>query len=309
MAHLAAMNRVPPSSIGHRTGPYAAVWQGQVAASLTRGIALIGESQLAPQKRLRKARQTTKVAAALLRLAPPGLKRKARSIDLALKGVRRMLAEGRDADARAEAFLRLAPALALPRRDRTRLERAMTRPMQPARHVHAADLEEVARRFSAMVAQVEGWVLPRGAGPALLRAIVSDYRRLRRDVRQALADRDIEALHALRKRVIRHRHHLALVAAMSGEGSRARWLKREARAKALGVALGRHRDDAMLDEALRSEQDASLYKAAEAALSVLVRQQDDRLGEARHLARRATRRGGKRLARLIHKAINGPARP
>lgn len=290
------MSRKPntPAPSPSRPTPAVTAWQAEVIGVLRRGIGLMENSDLPPEKRTRKGRQTAKAAAALLRLAPPGLKRKAMGLRLALSGVRRMLAASRDSDALVEAFDRLAPGLLIPRADLAALHKIVA----GQRDVHdtaAGERAKAAHIFAALIRQIETWGRTKGGLTPLLAAIGADYRKLRRGMEQAFAEGDINALHAMRKRVIIHRHQTGLMARMAGADKEAgrgrdRLLTHEARAKALGVALGRHRDLCLLDDLLRGQQSPRLHNAIERTLAAIADAQARQLTEARQLSRRLTRR-------------------
>lgn len=288
--------------------PAVAAWQAAVIGVLRRGIGLIENNDLPPEKRTRKGRQTAKAAVALLRLAPPGLKRKAMGQRLALSGVRRMLTASRDSDALVEAFDHLAPSLLIARTDLAALHKIVA----GQRDMHDSAAGERAKAvhiFANLIRQIELWGHMKGGIKPLLATIGTDYRKLRRGMKQAFTDEDIDALHAMRKRVIIHRHQTGLMVRLAGNGKEAgkgrdRLLKHEAQAKALGVALGRHRDLCLLDDLLRGQQSPKLHNAIERTLVAIADEQARQLEEARRLSARLTRRKRRDFLAWAERSIN-----
>lgn len=231
--------------------PLAALWRDRIVAHLREGLAHMADQTLPMARRVQKGRQAAKAARALLRLAPPSLKRKARATILALASARRRLGDSRDQDAIREAFAQIADRLSVTGRSRAALLRQIFKGDVAGPGAAADTLTEVGIVFERIVQQLERWKLPAGRDLVLLNAIADDYRRLKRDCRPGLDNLAVEPLHALRKRAIAHRHQLAFLAGLPHARSE-KIAKRVERARKLHEAIGEHRDLELLTQHIAS---------------------------------------------------------
>lgn len=296
------MSKAPRKSAASKTTPSKplAFWRAAILATLDAGIAALDDGALPVARRIQKARQTTKTARALLRLAPKALAPRALGTRMVLGSARRLLSQSRDTDALVEAFEAIRP--------KARLSKPQTRDLstllaQRRSAIHAtldADLTRALALFRQGREQVKRYGLEDGSEKSLGKGISRDFLKLREDMRAAFAGDDIEALHDLRKRVIVHRHHAAYLAALSGAEF---WAKRAEQARALHEALGNHRDLALLDDLLRPQQNPKLTPAIAKVLRAIELGQDDLLDDASRHAAKLEKVGRAKLRRKIETAL------
>lgn len=298
--------KAPPATppAARRRPLLAEQWKARVLALLTGGARALDDSSLPPPRRIQKGRQATKAARALLRIAPPGLKRQARGIRVVLSGVRRLLADTRDTDALLEAFEAVRGKADISKRDTLVLRRILIRRRAALDARQADDAFRAMAVLGRAIRQIEGWPLPRGVRGAVLSAIGSDFRRMRRETRKAFAHMDIELLHDLRKHVIAHRHQIEFMAGLAPAAKdQERFMARVRAAKDLHEALGDHRDLHLLDAWLRPMQEPKLYKAVSRLLEAIDREQEGKLKEARRLADGLTGTSRRKIEARLLRAI------
>jgi|GEM_PF-1282887 len=275
-------------------------WRSAILDSLTLALARLTDTGQPAARRIRKSRQATKVARALLRLAPRGVKRQALGARMALSSVAKRLAGVRDADSLAET---LALAAAEAKTSKAALA-ALMKPLSARRSAldshEAKALTDATAILTRLIRQIEGWKPPAGGAAALLQAGRDDYRRLRRKARDIGPQSEIETLHEARRRTILHRHQWAFFATLAERKSAGDRLARRAlKLKDLHQALGRHRDLALLDAYLRPLGNPRLHGAIERLLAAILRMQEREVRLAQELAGRLVKRKpGAMLARL-----------
>lgn len=281
------------------------LWQSRLIALVGTGIGRLTDSSLTQARRIRKGRQTTKAVQSLLRLAPGRLTRKADGIALALSGVRRTLAAARDSDALVEACRCLCQDLDLPKRDVLGIERVLSADSPHDDRRRDDDIGRAVALFQRVARQITTWETGEGGRKRLANGVAADYRKLRRDMRAAFAAGDIEALHRLRKAVIRHRHQIAFLATVAPRsGMQKALVSRAGQTKALGEFLGHHRDLQLLDAALRQRHMPTRLRASVTkVLKASARLQDHDLAEARSLTDKLTKRSGKAMALSLRQAL------
>lgn len=219
----------------------AELWRERIIAILTQGMADLKDRALPAPRRVQKGRQATKAARALLRMAPPGLKRQARGATLALSSIRRRLGATRDVDALLETLARVAVAAGLPIADLQALQRPLAANRPTSRGAAADAVGEAMAMLAKLTDQIAKWKVPSGRDINLLDAMADDYGRLKRDAKPGLANLEIDKLHHLRKRAITHRHQLAFFGSLP-DARRNKVEKRVARARKLHESIGDHRD-------------------------------------------------------------------
>lgn len=274
-------------------------------AALSLAISRLDDAAQPPARRIRKSRQATKVARALLRLAPRGLKRQALGARMALASVSKRLAPVRDTDSLVETLHLAAEAAGT---GKTALA-AFARPLTQRRGAGSADearaLRESRDVLVKLLRQIEGWKLPRGGTASILTAAGADYRRLRRKGGELTPQTPIEQVHEVRKRAIIHRHQLAFLAsAVSRESEKKRLLKRADRLKVLHQAIGQHRDLALLAEHLATLEPGR-HEAARASLGkTIARLQKRLILVAEHQAGRLLRAKPARMVKRLAEALS-----
>lgn len=283
-----------------RTLPIA--WRKRIVAILEAGIARLADPALLPARRIQKARQSTKAARALLRLAPKAVLSQALGVRMVLGSARRKLSETRDTDALIETMETVLPDAKLSKANAAALRKLVEQRRATFHADLPADIERARMLLTRAAQQAAALTPPRGTNKALVTGIVTDYRKLRKDSASAFAGDDIEALHDLRKRVIVHRHHCAFMAESTGKTS---WSKRAVTAKALHEALGNHRDLALLDNFLRPQQNPKLTPAIGKLLLAIEKRQDALLADAPALAARLNRIKPGKLRTRLDDAISG----
>lgn len=290
--------RTAPNAPQAKTLPQ--LWRKRIVAILEAGTAQLADPAQLPARRIQKARQATKAARALLRLAPKALKSQALGVRMVLGSARRMLSQTRDTDALIETMAAVLPDAKLSKANATALRKLVEQRRATFQANLPQDMERARMLLFRAAQQVDGLAPPRGTHKALADRMAADYRKLRKESASAFAGDDIEALHDLRKRVIVHRHHCALMAEVTGKD---RWEKRAQHAKALHEALGNHRDLALLDAFMRPQQNPKLTPAIAKLLQAIERRQDALLGQAPTLARKLNRMKPGKLRALLGAAI------
>jgi hypothetical protein len=280
---------------------FTTLWHRRLVELAELGLQQLNDRKLPPARRIQKARQATKAARALLRLAPDGLKRQARGLNMALAGARRQLGTARDQDAMAETLLSVGKGLGVSARQLQVLLRPMRAPSGAA-SAHADSVTQASATIRRVLEQLRGWKPPRGRDLALFEAIEQDFRRLRRDSRPGLPSLDIEDLHDFRKRAITHRHQVALVALYATE-NKAKIERRAERARRLHEAIGDHRDLYLLGEHLRGQPDSKTYALREQLIAAIEQALKQRLATAVRLQNRLTRYKPRKLLKKFRQRL------
>ena len=279
-----------------------ALWRARLLSIIETGIGQLTDPKLTAARQVQKGRQATKAARALLRLAPPGLRRQARGLTMALGTVRRLLAETRDTDALIETLTRVAEAAKLSKPALAALAKPLRARRVPLGRLQVDEAAQAVAMLQKIADRIGKLALPKGGDAALIDAAVKEYRKLRREARPGLDRLHIEDLHDLRKRAISHRHQVAFLAAVAPADHKARLAARVARAKVLHEAIGKHRDLELLGDFLRPSKEAGLHAERKRLLEEIAHQQDIELKQAMQTAERLTRARPKRLTRGISPA-------
>jgi CHAD domain-containing protein len=250
-----------------------------IARALLRGL----EADLAAtgsSASVHGARRTIKKVRSLLELVRPALAETAHG---ALKAELKTAADALAGRRRAEALVAIAAGLgnSQPAALELRKVAEAARGQLPV----SEDATRKARVAIAAARQlVAAWRLPRQSGPFVTKAFAATYRKARKGLAQALKSGSVAELHEARKHIIRHLHHLELLApALPDDLSR-----RRERLGKMRVALGDINDLeelARLARSHRMQAEGPLERLIEARMHKL----QARAGkEARRLFRRKT---------------------
>lgn len=288
----------------HPASGLAARWRQSLLDTLNLALARLDDSAQPPARRIRKSRQSTKVARALLRLAPRGLKRQALGARMALASVSKRLSPVRDTDSLLETLHLAAEAAGTGKNTLAALAKPLTRRRGAGLADEAKALSESRDILKRLIRQIESWKLPRGGAASIIEAAREDYRRLRREADGLGPATPIEQVHAVRKRAIVHRHQLAFLAgAAAQEGAQKRLLRRAERLKVLHQAIGQHRDLALLADYLATAEPGKHAAARQTLATTIARLQRRLIEVAEQQARRLTRRRPAKLARRLAAAL------
>jgi CHAD domain-containing protein len=215
----------------------------------------LSDADLPLAERVHDARTALKKVRALIVLAHPSRKRRARREDRRLRDVARALSELRDAEVLIKTFDELleaheaadvhSPALLQARVQLADRLRRILRPLEAERRLAAVaeDLDRARRRVRRWVPRPRGW---RAVGPGL----VTGYRRARRNMASAYDRESSTAFHDWRKAIKAHRHHLYVLQELWPQEIDVRLSELEH----LGELLGEEHDLALLDKMVRSQR-------------------------------------------------------
>jgi hypothetical protein len=164
---------------------------------------------------IHEARRRVKKVRALLRLVRPAFAVKSGPINKQLRNVSRLLAPISDSEARAATLGRLGTRYPqqLPAHGVTTLQRTLGR--RTARIVHAADVDRVFERASAILRRqqrhVREWRLRKRGFRAVGPGLAIGLRRMRRAMAEATAHPSGRSYHVWRERVKDHWFHVRLL--------------------------------------------------------------------------------------------------
>jgi CHAD domain-containing protein len=266
-----------------------------------------------PVKAVHEARKDLKKARSLLRLARPGMGRKAyRRENTTLRDVSRSLSGARDAD------VLVTTADDLGERFAGRVPAAMFEALHARLAAEAAEARakagdgaagEAVAALDAVAARTGDWPLGRCDHDTLVRGAVRAYARGRRALAAVDDDPSVDNLHALRKRVKDLWYHARLL-----EEAWPRVLKAQAKAAhALSDVLGDDHDLAVLAERIERGLDAGAGTPVdeEAVLDLIARRRTALQAEARGTAQRLYAESPKAFRRRLgaYLELAGAERP
>ncbi|HRJ68300.1 MAG TPA: CHAD domain-containing protein [Beijerinckiaceae bacterium] len=269
-------------AVGH-TPALAFFWRIRLLEILAAGIADLTDPELPQPRRVQQGRRAAKATSALLRLAPPGLGRKARAARMVLASVRRSLGPSRDLDALAESFERIAPKGGGLNGKASRFVETWRERRLAANHEAVQSIGSAVEVLQRIRTHISGWKPRSAADGAILAAVAQGYRRARRRMPSDLADPDLTEFHEWRKSVNDIRHQLAFLAAWLGEPASHRLDRRSNRLRRLQVAIGEHRDLSLLHTELAGNGEG---EALHRLLKRIDRKLEERLKTCRKLAGR-----------------------
>lgn len=205
-----------------------------------------------PGESVHELRVALKRTRALARLAEPAVGRAAHQTDRALRAVARKLAPVRDGQVLLLTFNRLQRSAGLPdSRKLTEARRALVaRRREGAAALSIGAGRTLAAKLSRARRQVVRWAPEEDRWRALGPGLAEAYRRCRRRMRVAYADKSPAAFHAWRRAIKYHRYQVQALEPLWPEQLAAR----QGDLEKLSDLLGEEHDLALLADTLRDER-------------------------------------------------------
>jgi CHAD domain-containing protein len=179
---------------------------------------------------------------ALIRLCDPFIGTEAKSLQAGARDMARSLGGARDAQSALDALADITEhGLVLSDRSQKTLHQRIDAIRQSAESTTLTDAtrHQLVQTLARSLAGVEQWPLQSITFGDVAGRLAAGYRAARRSMPESWSDADDEALHDLRKKIIRHRYQMDIVVAPLWKNFATMWIEETQR---LRTSLGKYQD-------------------------------------------------------------------